>query len=221
MMKMTFLGHACFLLDDGKYKLLTDPFLTGNPLAAVPADQVEADYIFVTHGHGDHLGDAVDIARRTGAPVCCTADLGNAVFAPAGVETIQGNLGGRMKLPFGSFKFTPAIHGSGVPGCLSCGFLFEMGGRKIYHAGDTSLTCDLALLEPEYIDVALLPIGDVYTMGPEDALRAAEMIKPQMVVPMHYDTMPPLRQDAQAFAASVRDKGMQCLALKPGESLTL
>lgn len=221
MMKVTFLGHACFLLDDGKYKLLTDPFLTGNPLAAVPADQVEADYIFVTHGHGDHLGDAVDIARRTGAPVCCTADLGNAVFAPAGVETIQGNLGGRMKLPFGSFKFTPAIHGSGVPGCLSCGFLFEMGGRKIYHAGDTSLTCDLALLEPEHIDVALLPIGDVYTMGPEDALRAAEMIKPQMVVPMHYDTMPPLRQDAQVFAASVRDKGMQCLALKPGESLTL
>ena len=200
MMKVTFLGHACFLLDDGKYKLLTDPFLTGNPLAAVPADQVEADYIFVTHGHGDHLGDAVDIARRTGAPVCCTADLGNALFAPAGVETIQGNLGGRMKLPFGSFKFTPAIHGSGVPGCLSCGFLFEMGGRKIYHAGDTSLTCDLALLEPEHIDVALLP---------------------QMVVPMHYDTMPPLRQDAQAFAASVRDKGMQCLALKPGESLTL
>ena len=91
----------------------------------------------------------MDIARRTGAPVCCTADLGNAVFAPAGVETIQGNLGGQMKLPFGSFKFTPAIHGSGVPGCLSCGFLFEMGGRKIYHAGDTSLTCDLALLEPE------------------------------------------------------------------------
>ena len=150
----------------------------------------------------------MDIARRTGAPVCCTADLGNAVFAPAGVETIQGNLGGRMKLPFGSFKFTPAIHGSGVPGCLSCGFLFEMGGRKIYHAGDTSLTCDLALLEPEHIDVALLPIGDVYTMGPEDALRAAEMIKPQMVVPMHYDTMPPIVQDAQAFADAVRGKGM-------------
>ena len=221
MMKVTFLGHACFLLDDGKYKLLTDPFLTGNPLAAVPADQVEADYIFVTHGHGDHLGDAVDIARRTGAPVCCTADRGNALFAPAGVETIQGNLGGRMKLPFGSFKFTPAIHGSGVPGCLSCGFLFEMGGRKIYHAGDTSLTCDLALLEPEHIDVALLPIGDMFTMGPEDALRAAEMIKPQMVVPMHYDTMPPLRQDAQAFADAVRGKGMQCCVLKPGESVEL
>ena len=221
MMKLTFLGHSCFLLDDGTHKLLTDPFLTGNPLAAVSADQVEADYIFVTHGHGDHLGDAVDIARRTGAPVCCTADLGSAIFTPAGVETIQGNLGGRIKLPFGSFKFTPAIHGSGVPGCLSCGFLFEVGGRKIYHAGDTSLTCDLTLLAPEHIDVALLPIGDVYTMGPEDALRAAEMIAPQMVVPMHYDTMPPLRQDAQAFAGTVRDKGMQCCVLKPGESLEL
>lgn len=220
-MKLTFLGHACFLLDDGQHKLLTDPFLTGNPLAAVPADQVEADFIFVTHGHGDHVGDAVAIAKRTGAPVCCTADLGSAVFTPAGVETIQGNLGGQIKLPFGSFKFTPAIHGSGVPGCLSCGFLFEVGGRKIYHAGDTSLTCDLTLLAPEHIDVALLPIGDVYTMGPEDALRAAEMIAPQMVVPMHYDTMPPIRQDAQAFAGSVRGKGMQCCVLRPGESVTL
>lgn len=220
-MKLTFLGHACFLLDDGQHKLLTDPFLTGNPLAAVSADQVEADFIFVTHGHGDHVGDAAAIAKRTGAPVCCTVDLAEALFAHAGVETIQGNLGGRIKLPFGSVKFVPALHGSGVPGCLSNGFLFEVGGRKIYHAGDTALISDLALLAPEHIDAALLPIGDMFTMGPEDALRAAEMIAPQMVVPMHYDTMPPIRQDAQAFASAVRGKGMQCYVLRPGESVTL
>ena len=218
-MELTFLGHACFLLDDGSCKVLTDPFLTGNGLAAASADQVEADFIFVTHGHGDHTGDAEAIAKRTDATVCCTVDLAEGVFGPAGVKTQVGNLGGRIPMPFGSAKFFQAIHGSGVPGCLTCGFIFEMGGRKIYHAGDTALMSDMALLADEEIDVALLPIGDVFTMGPEDALRAVKMIRPKLVVPMHYNTFPPIAQDPEAFAASVRAAGFQAQVLRPGESL--
>ena len=220
-MKLQFLGHACFLLDDGVHKVLTDPFLTGNGLAAVPADQAEADFIFVTHGHSDHTGDAVAIAQRTGATVCCTVDLADGVFSPAGVRVQVGNLGGRIPMPFGSAKFFQAIHGSGVPGCLSCGFIFEMGGKKIYHAGDTALMTDMALLADEDIDVALLPIGDVFTMGPADALRAVKMIRPKLTVPMHYDTFPPIAQDPEAFAAAVQAAGFQAKVLRPGEVLSI
>lgn len=220
-MELKFLGHSCFLLDDGAHKVLTDPFLTGNAAAAVSAEQVEADYIFVTHGHSDHVGDAVDIAKRTGAPVCCTVDLAEGLFGPAGVQVQVGNLGGTIPMPFGSAKFFQAIHGSGVAGCLSCGFLFEMGGRKIYHAGDTALMSDMALLAEEKIDVALLPIGDVFTMGPADALRAVKMIQPKLVIPMHYNTFPPIAQDPDAFAAAVKAAGFEARVLRPGETLSL
>ena len=220
-MKIQFLGHACFLLDDGAHKALVDPYLTGNPLAAVSANEVEADMIFVTHGHGDHVGDAVSIARRTGAQVCCPIELGEAVFAPAGISVVSGNLGGWTKTPFGRVKLTAAIHGSGVAGGLACGFLFEMGGKKIYHAGDTALTSDMALLAAEGIDVALLPIGDFYTMGPEDALRAVEMIRPGLTIPMHFNTMPPIVQDGDAFASAVQADGFPAKVLQPGETLEL
>ena len=220
-MNIQFLGHACFLLDDGAHKALVDPYLTGNPLAAVSADQVEADMIFVTHGHGDHVGDAVSIARRTGAQVCCPIELGEAVFVPAGISVVSGNLGGWTKTPFGRVKLTAAIHGSGVAGGLACGFLFEMGGKKIYHAGDTALTSDMALLAAEGIDVALLPIGDFYTMGPEDALRAVEMIRPGLTIPMHFNTMPPIVQDGDAFAAAVQAASYPAKVLQPGETLEL
>ena len=220
-MELKFLGHSCFVLDDGAHKVLTDPFLTGNAEAAVSAEQVEADYIFVTHGHSDHVGDAVDIAKRTGAPVCCTVDLAEGLFGPAGVQVQVGNLGGTIPMPFGSAKFFQAIHGSGVAGCLSCGFLFEMGGRKIYHAGDTALMSDMALLAEEKIDVALLPIGDVFTMGPADALRAVKMIQPKLVIPMHYNTFPPIAQDPDAFAAAVKAAGFEARVLRPGETLSL
>ncbi len=220
-MKIQFLGHACFLLNDGAHKALVDPYLTGNPLAAVSADEVEADMIFVTHGHGDHVGDAVSIARRTGAQVCCPIELGEAVFVPAGISVVSGNLGGWTKTPFGRVKLTAAIHGSGVAGGLACGFLFEMGGKKIYHAGDTALTSDMALLAAEGIDVALLPIGDFYTMGPEDALRAVEMIRPGLTIPMHFNTMPPIVQDGDAFASAVQADGFPAKVLQPGETLEL
>ena len=220
-MELTFLGHACFLLDDGSCKVLTDPFLTGNGLAAASADQVEADFIFVTHGHGDHTGDAEAIAKRTDATVCCTVDLAEGVFGPAGVKTQVGNLGGRIPMPFGSAKFFQAIHGSGVPGCLTCGFIFEMGGKKIYHAGDTALMSDMALLADEEIDVALLPIGDVFTMGPEDALRAVKMIRPKLVVPMHYNTFPVIEQNANFFSNQLLNFGVMCQVLNPEDSFDM
>ena len=220
MMELQFLGHACFLLDDGSYKVLTDPFLSGTGQTAL-AETVEPDFIFVTHGHGDHVGDAVEISKRTGAPVCCTVDLGEGVFGPAGVDFQAGNLGGTMPMPFGSAKIFQAIHGSGVAGCLSCGFIFEMGGKKIYHAGDTALMTDMALLEDAHIDVALLPIGDFYTMGPADALRAVKMIKPGLTIPMHYNTFPPIAQDPAAFAATCEAAGFQAKVLQPGETLTV
>ena len=220
-MQLTFLGHACFLLDDGTHKVLIDPHLSGNPLAAAKADEVDADFICVTHGHGDHIGDSVEIAKRTGATVFCTVDLAGAVYKPAGVKAMGGNLGGTAPMPFGSVKIFPAIHGSGVAGGLACGFIIEMGGKKIYHAGDTALMADMALLEEEGIDAALLPIGDFYTMGPKDALRAVKMIRPGLTIPMHYNTFPSIRQDAQSFADSVTAAGFTVKVLNPGESISL
>ena len=220
-MQLTFLGHACFLLDDGTHKVLIDPHLSGNPLAAARADEVEADFICVTHGHGDHIGDSVEIAKRTGATVFCTVDLAGAVYKPAGVKAMGGNLGGTAPMPFGSIKIFPAIHGSGVAGGLACGFVIEMSGKKIYHAGDTALMADMALLEEEGIDVALLPIGDFYTMGPRDALRAVKMIRPGLTVPMHYNTFPAIRQDPAIFAASVEEAGFAAKVLNPGDSISL
>ena len=220
-MNLTFLGHACFLLDDGQHRILIDPFLTGNPLAPVSAEEVEADYILVTHGHGDHVGDAAAIARRTGAVICCSVDLADGLFTDSDLQVITGNIGGRISLPFGTVKFVSAIHGSGVPGALANGFVLEAAGKTIYHAGDTALTADMALLAEDHIDAALLPIGDVYTMGPGDALRAVQMIRPKLVIPMHYNTMPPIVQDAETFAATVQANGYAVKVLQPGESTSL
>ena len=220
-MELRFLGHACFELSDGVHRVLTDPYLTGNPLAAAGPEEVEPDFIFVTHGHHDHVGDAAAIARRTGATVCCLADLSRPVFASARVPVIAGNLGGKVRLPFGSLKYIQALHGGGAPGCPACGFLFEMDGRKIYHAGDTALTLDMQLLAEEDLDVALLPIGDFYTMGPGDALRAVKLIRPKLVIPMHYNTFPAIAQDPDAFAATVEAAGFHARVLAPGERLTL
>lgn len=209
-MEITFLGHSCFLLDDGRYKVLTDPYLNGNPLAAAKAEDIHADFILVSHGHHDHLGDSVSIAKRCKATVCTTADLGE-LFA--GTKTVAGNIGGTVCLPFGTVKYFQALHG-----CVACGFVIGIGGKKIYFAGDTALMSDMALLTDEGIDLALLPIGDHYTMGPEDALRAVKMIRPKLVIPMHYDTFPPIKQDAEAFAQSVKAAGYYVKVLSPGES---
>ena len=220
-MKVKFLGHACFQFDDGQYKVLVDPFLTGNPAAAQSAEEVEADYIFVTHGHGDHIGDAIAIAKRTGAVICTTVDLAEAAMQGTGLEIVTGNIGGTISFPFGTAKYFQAFHGSGAAGTVSCGFIFGIGGRKIYHAGDTGLTMDMQLLQDEELDAALLPIGDFYTMGPKDAVRSAQMIQPKVVIPMHYSTFDHIRQDPEQFVRALEEKGLEGIVLKPGEAVEI
>lgn len=218
-MKITYYGHSCFMFDDGKCRVLTDPYISGNPLTRISVDDVSTDYILVSHAHGDHLGDTVDIAGFTGATVISTVELCGQLIQPEGIKNMAGNIGGSLKTPFGSVKYVNAIHGSGIPGGLACGFVVEMGGKKIYFAGDTALTADMALLKDEGIDIALLPIGDYYTMGPADAKRAAEMICPELTIPMHYNTFPVIRQDPDAFAESLREEGLACRVLEIGETL--
>ena len=220
-MQITFLGHACFELSDGVHTLLVDPYLTGNALAAKTTEEVNPDFIFVTHAHGDHIGDTVSIAKRTGAVVYAVVELADGLLAGQGIKAARGNIGGRQATPFGSVKYLPAAHGSGVPGGLACGYLFEIGGKKIYHAGDTGLIADFSLLREEKLDAALLPIGDYYTMGPEDAARAAGMIGAELSIPMHYDTFPVIRQDPERFRALAAARGCKAAVLRPGESIRL
>ena len=219
MVTITFYGHACFSITDGSTVLLTDPYLTGNPMAAAGPDEVDADYILVTHGHGDHVGDTPAIAKRTGAKIITPVEIGRALFS--GFSCLPCNLGGTIRLPFGSVKLIPAIHGSGVPGALACGFVITVGGKKICHLGDTALTKDFELLAQEQIDVLLAPVGDVYTMGPDDAARAAGMIRPKLAVPMHYGTFPALVQDPEPFVHACEEQRIPARVLHPGDHIVI
>lgn len=217
MVTVTFYGHACFGITDGTITLLTDPYLTGNPMAAITPEEAEADFILVTHGHGDHVGDTPAIAKRTGARIIAPVEISSALFK--GLPTCACNLGGTIRLPFGSVKLIPAIHGSGVPGALACGFVITVGGKKICHLGDTALTKDFELLAQEQIDVLLAPVGDVYTMGIQDAARAAGMIRPRLAVPMHYGTFPALVQDPEPFIHACEEQQIPARVLHPGDAL--
>jgi L-ascorbate metabolism protein UlaG (beta-lactamase superfamily) len=224
--KLTWLSHACFLIETNRAKLLTDPFLTGNPLAPVKADQVQADYILISHGHGDHVGDAVDIAKRTGATVISNFEIQN-WLSRQGVENVHPqHIGGGYDYPWGRVKLTIAHHGSALPdgsyGGNPCGFLFYLADKKIYHACDTGLFYDMKLIGEEGIDLAILPIGDNFTMGPADALRAVKLLEPRRVVPIHYNTFDVIKQDPQAWAILVKkETDAEVAVMKPGESLTL
>lgn len=178
----TWYSHACFLIESSKAKLLIDPFITGNPLAPVKADQVSADYILVSHGHGDHVGDTVAIAQRTGATVVSNFEIQNWMVAQGVKNVHPQHIGGGFDYPWGRVKLTLALHGSALPdgsyGGNPCGFLLYLDGKKIYHACDTGLFGDMQLIGEEGIDLAILPIGDNFTMGPDDALRAVKLIRP-------------------------------------------
>ena len=222
-MKLTFLGHSAVLLEHDGHRVLVDPFLTGNPKAAVAADAVDADVIVLTHAHGDHVGDAVDIAKRTGAVVVSNVEIVGRL-AREGIETIGANTGGRVALPFGAVTFTPAWHsssfGDGGYGGLAMGAVLEFGGRRVYHAGDTALFGDMALIARGGLDLALLPIGDHYTMGPADALEAVKLLRPTRVVPIHHGTFPLIEQDAGAFRDAVQAATDAMVdALTPGEAI--
>src|SRR5437588_12440319 len=220
------LGHACLLLESDGKRVLIDPFLTGNPTAATTADKVEADFRLGSHGHGDHVGDTVAIAKRTGATVVCNFEI-SLWLAKQGLTKVHGQQhGGGFNHPFGRVKLTLAFHGSMLPdgsnGGNPCGFLiYTKDGKKIYAAADTGLFGDMRLIGEEGIDVALLPIGDNYTMGPDDAVRAVKLIGPKKVIPIHYNTWPPIAQDAEAWASQVRQEtAAEVIVLKPGEDMT-
>ncbi len=223
--KFTWYGHAALGLETGGYHVLVDPFFLGNPAAPVTPDKVDADFILVSHGHGDHVGDAVEIAKRTGAPIISNFEI--AAWAETkGVKKTHGqHLGGGYKHPFGYLKLTLALHGSELPdghnGGNPCGFLLTTSdGKKIYMAQDTGLFSDMKLIGEEGIDLATLPIGDNYTMGPDDALRAVEFIQPKVVVPIHYNTFDLIKQDADAWAKHVEaETKTKVKVLKPGESI--
>ena len=224
MVKYSYFGHACFMLDDGKYKVLVDPFLTGNPVASVSANDVAADYILVTHAHGDHLGDAPDIAARTGAEVVGIPEiLDICTSTGADVKGHGMNLGGSLNLPFGKVRMTLAQHSSGIPGGIACGYVIYIGGLVIYYAGDTALFSDMKLIgQKDRLDYALLPIGDNYTMGLEDAALAAQWLGVRHVIPLHYDTWPIIRQDVAKYKELTEKMAhAEVHIVKPGEDIEL
>src|ERR1700754_1737399 len=219
-----FLGQACFELKAGGATVLTDPFLTGNPLAAASADEVEADAILLTHGHGHHLGDTVDIAKRTGATVLAIVELA-AEISGAGVENVvDPNFGGTVQFDWGWVKLVPAWHTAVSPSGtahMPAGLLIHYGGHLIYHLGDTALFSDLKLVarRGDKVDLALVPIGGHYTMDRYDAVTAVELIAPAQVIPIHYGTFPPVETDAEAFKQDVQHAGFsQVYVLNPGDT---
>lgn len=215
---LTFLGHAAVLLEDGQHAVAMDPFLTGNPVAARQAADLRCGHIVVTHGHGDHLGDTVPIARANRATVYAPFEIAE-FLGEQGIATEPGNPGGRITTAFGWVAFTQAWHSSGYQGRYlgaACGAVVHLGGVTVYHCGDTGIFGDMALLGEIYRpDIALIPIGDRFTMGPELASRAAELIQPRIAVPIHYRTFPLLVQDASGF----KPRGVEVRVLQPGETL--
>lgn len=223
----TWFGHGTFGLETGGYKVVIDPYFTDNPAASTTANEVEADFIVVSHGHGDHIADAIDIAQRTGAMVIANFEIVN-WLGSKGLEKLHPqHIGGGYHHPFGYLKLTEALHGSCLPdgsyggnpaGVMIC----PETGQKIYFACDTGLFSSMSLIGEEGIDLAVLPIGDNFTMGPDDALRAVKLIEPKHVIPAHYNTWPLIAQDPDAWAARVEaETDTQSHVLKPGESFSL
>jgi len=226
ILKVTWYSHACFLIETPDTKLLVDPFLSGNPLAPITPEAVEADYILVSHGHGDHVGDTVAIAKRTGATVISNYEIQTWLLSQGVEKAHPQHIGGGFNYPWGRVKLTMAQHGYMLPdgsnGGNPCGFLFYIQDRKIYHACDTGLFYDMKLIGEEGIDLAILPIGDNFTMGPDDALRAVKLIEPAQAVPIHYDTFEVIKQDPKVWAASVeRETTTKVAVMKPGASIEL
>lgn len=227
MVKLTYLGHSCFTLEDEKHKIVFDPFLSGNPLAKISPEEIKVEAILLSHGHGDHLGDAINIAKKNNALIIAPFEL--AMFCQKkDVNVHPMHIGGSHVFDFGKVKLTIAHHGSafideditytGNP----CGFVVNFDGKNIYHSGDTGLFMDMKLIgEMNKLDLALVPIGDNFTMGVEDAVKAVEFLNPKIAIPMHFDTFDVIKQNPQVFAERLKGSKTKVQILKIGESYNL
>ena len=218
----TFFGHSCFFLEDGENRLIIDPFITGNPQAIIKPEEVKVNYILLTHAHGDHLGDAVEISKRNKALIIAPFELAN-YCQDQGCEVHPMHIGGAHNFPFGRVKLTIAHHGSALPdggyGGNPCGLLITMSGKTFFHPGDTGLFYDMKLIgEMNDIELAVLPIGDNFTMGIDDAVKAVEFLKPKSVIPMHFKTFDVIDTDPEEFVRRVVDMEVNSVVLKVGES---
>lgn len=219
--KFHYINHACFMIEKNNSAIIFDPFLDGNP-EGLKAEDIKVDYIFVTHGHFDHLGSAFEIAKNCNATIISTAEICG-LAAEAGVNAHAMHLGGTFNFPFGKVRVTMAFHGSGVPGGHACGFVVDFYGTKVYFAGDTALYSDMQLLpQLDAFDYAVLPIGGNFTMDPKDAAIAAKFLQAKYVIPVHYNTWPPITQDVNAYKADVEaTTSSKVLIVSPGETIEL
>ncbi len=229
MLTFTWLGHACWLVVTDQHTLLIDPYLDDNDAAPIKSDGVNPDFILLTHGHVDHTADAVKIGKRTGATLVANYEICEWLKKQGIAEskTQAMNTGGACDMPFGRVKMTIAHHSStmpdGAPGGSPGGFLLTLAGnRKVYFAGDTALFSDMRLIGSGGIDLAILPIGDLYTMGPDDSIEAIRLLSAKRVAPSHYNTWPPIQQDAHHWAERVhRETQASAFVLEPGEKISL
>lgn len=224
-MKLRYLGHSGIELTSSGFNIVIDPFLTGNPTATIKPESLSPQHIILTHAHGDHSADVEPLAKRTGAPVISNAEIVG-YYDAKGLKGHPMNTGGSFTFPFGKLTFTLAWHSSSFPdgsyGGNPMGVVLELEGKRIYHAGDTALFSDMTLIGKKGIDVVLLPIGDNFTMGPDDALEAVKLINPKRVIPIHYNTFGLIKQDGAAFKKKVESEtSAKCIVLNPGESTEL
>lgn len=219
--KFHYINHACFMIEKNNSAIIFDPFLDGNP-EGLQANDIKADYIFISHGHFDHLGSAFEIAKNCDATIISTAEICGLAEA-AGCKAHAMHLGGTFMFPFGKVRVAMAFHGSGVPGGHACGFVVDFYGTKVYFAGDTALYSDMQLLpQLDSFDYAVLPIGGNFTMDPKDAAIAAKFLQAKYVIPVHYNTWPPITQDVDAYKADVEaTTSSKVLIVKPGETIEL
>lgn len=225
MLKMKYLGHSSILINDGRHQILIDPFLSGNPEAAMKPEDVHPDFIILTHAHGDHLGDSLKIAKANNSKIIAVNELAK-YFASEGFESHAMHVGGSFKFPFGRVKLTIAHHSSTLDDGRymgpAAGVLIKTDGHTVYHCGDTGLFMDMKLIgQLDDIDVMFVPIGDNFTMGIDDAVKAVEFVQPKLAVPIHFNTFPVIKADPQEFADKVKSLGKKAKVLKFGEELEL